>query len=632
MARRKRKTEGTGRHRQKLSGPRPAAALPPEPVNYDPATLSLAVIVVIGVGFLYWTTAARDIVVGDTPEYIVAAITLGIPHGPGYPLFTMLGHAFSLLPVGPLPFRVNLSSAVCGAITVGIVYFTAFRLTRHRLLSAGAALVLGSNPLFWRWSLVAEVFSLNNLLAAAFVFLLVLWQERPERTRFLVAAALLSGLALTNQQTFVLFGPAVIFMLWQKRILLLARPSIIVACLIALLLGLLPYVYVPWAAARNPVLNWQGVASLPDFFKLVLRKHCGTAQLVCMGPYQGGSAIERLLAFGASFSLLNGILFILGMIQAYHNQNRYFWFVLLAFLFAGPVFVAYANINLSLSPTLFVFERFFLLSHVIIAPLLAFGLQFVANRLAALVPKLRPYALLVATAAVLVIALASVLTNYAELDQSKNHVARRIGEDILSTTKPGTLLLAAGDEVVLPLLYLQTVERLHPEVTLVLMPVLPGDWYVRQLRQRYPALIIPFDYHDGRLGTMKALIDANQSRPIAVLGKLLDESTRETYWLYRYGLVNLVEPLAKDVTFSQMISDNEELFHRYRPPSPDQIKAKSFERNILLHYVEMAMAVGVQCETLRQFSEARKWFTRTLTIDPDFSDAQQALARIEKAQ
>jgi len=53
-------------------------------------------------GVLYFLTAARDIVVGDSPELIMAAVTLGVAHAPGYPLFTMLGHLFSLLPFGSI--------------------------------------------------------------------------------------------------------------------------------------------------------------------------------------------------------------------------------------------------------------------------------------------------------------------------------------------------------------------------------------------------------------------------------------------------------------------------------------------------------------------------------------------------
>src|SRR5262249_27202437 len=142
----------------------PARPFPAKPARYDPLTIILGALVTAAAAGLYWRSCPRDIVLGDTPEFITAALTLGVPHPSGYPLVVMLVHLFSWLLLGPLPFRVNLLSVVCGAATVGVVYFTAFRLTGRRAAAAVAALVLASSPLFWEWSLVAEVFPLNNLL------------------------------------------------------------------------------------------------------------------------------------------------------------------------------------------------------------------------------------------------------------------------------------------------------------------------------------------------------------------------------------------------------------------------------------------------------------------------------------
>src|SRR5436853_2714386 len=98
-----------------------------------------AIAIAVAAGILYFLTAARDIVVGDSPELITAAVTLGVAHAPGYPLFTVLGHLFSLVPFGSIPFRINLLSAICGALTIGLVYLSAFRLTRPQLAAAVAA-------------------------------------------------------------------------------------------------------------------------------------------------------------------------------------------------------------------------------------------------------------------------------------------------------------------------------------------------------------------------------------------------------------------------------------------------------------------------------------------------------------
>src|SRR5437867_2452358 len=98
--------------------------------------LACAIGMSIFAGLLYCLMAARDIVVGDSPELTIAAVTLGVAHPPGYPLFTMLGHLFSLMPIGPIPFRVNLLSVICDAFAVGIVFLTGFHLSRSLLTSA----------------------------------------------------------------------------------------------------------------------------------------------------------------------------------------------------------------------------------------------------------------------------------------------------------------------------------------------------------------------------------------------------------------------------------------------------------------------------------------------------------------
>src|SRR5437868_1718168 len=183
-----------------------------------------AVAVAAAAGILNLLTAARDIVVGDSPELIMAAAKLGVPHAPGYPLFTMLGHLFSVLPFGSIPFRVNLLSVACDALAVGVIYLAALRLTKSKLAAATAALLLAVNPNFWEWSLVAEVFPLNNLLAATLILLLIAWHEQPECSALLIAAFFVFGLALTNHQTIVLLGPAFCFVLWRCRSTLFARP------------------------------------------------------------------------------------------------------------------------------------------------------------------------------------------------------------------------------------------------------------------------------------------------------------------------------------------------------------------------------------------------------------------------
>ncbi|MGH8100226.1 MAG: tetratricopeptide repeat protein, partial [Chthoniobacterales bacterium] len=158
--------------------------------------------------------------------------------------------------------------------------------------------------------------------------------------------------------------------------------------------------------------------------------------------------------------------------------------------------------------------------------------------------------------------------------------------------------------------------------------LLPGDWYVRQLRERYPGFVIPFEQYDGQRNNLKALVDANPGRPVALIGTLRDNSVDQDHWAYLYGLVNLLEPRSKRIMLSQLVSDTEELMQRYRPPPAASIKSKSFESEILALYAQPAWRIGDVYQSAGQITEARTWYQRALALDPYLPDVRQALAKL----
>jgi Protein of unknown function (DUF2723) len=590
-----------------------------------------AAVVVGAAGLLYFLTAARDIVVGDAPELITAAAVLGVPHPPGYPLFTMVGHIFSLLPWGSIPFRVNLLSVLCDSLTVGIVYFTAVRLVRSWLAAAVAALTLTVSSTFWSSSLVAEVFPLNNFLAALLVLLLVTWHQQPERGGILVSSFFVAGLALTNQQTVVLLAPAFCFVMWQHRSILCRQPRLLAIGIAAFVIGLLPYAYIPWASARHPAYNWGNVSSLHDFISLITRSSFGSRQLVGKAEYLGGSPVARIVALCRSFGPVAGILVLLGAVQAYRRVRWYFWFSLIAFVCTGPLFIWIANLNLKTTPfALFVLQRFFLLPQVVAAPLIAFGLLMVADLIGRYVAAVQISPLRLIAGACLVAISVTVLRNYQRVDQSGNFIARRFAEDIFTSAEPGSILLATGDAIVFPVTYLQTVEGLGREVTLISLPMFSQPWYVHQLRERYSDLVIPFEYYDARSNNLELLVDANPSRTacfVVVVGND-DHSLDNSYWPYQRGLLTLIEPRSKSLSMEDLLNENEQLLQRYRPPIPGTVRRETFERDILLAYAWPAFQIASICERAGAKNEARKWYQRALQVDPEFSQAREGLARL----
>ena len=616
-------TSKRSRHRASAGAARstPDSAPPVERLSYAAAVAGLAAV-------LYLLTAARDIVVGDTGDFVAAALTLGVAHAPGYPLLTMIGHALSWLPVGPLPFRVNLIAVLGHAGTVGVTCLTMMRLSRNRAASVAAAALLATVPLFWRWSLAAEAFPLNNLLVSVVIYCLVRWHEQPDRPRFLVAAAFVSGLALSNHMTIVLLGPAILYVVWRHRQALFAEPRVIALCAGVLLLGLLPYAYILWAASKHPYLNTGGVSSISSLISLVTRADYGSRQLVAEAANAGGTFDDRVFALVRSFTIVEGLLIVAGAVAAFRRQREYFWFAAAAFVVAGPAFMAYANLDVSQPFGLFVLERFFLLSHVVLAPLMALGVTLAVDFVGTRWHTGVPVATFAVSLAVTAAATVSVATHYRAIDQRHNHVARTYAEDILNTLEPHAILLGSGDDVVFTVTYLQAVEHLRLDVTPVWTSALRGPrWYRDWLRERDPALVLP---PEGGDHSMKAFVDANRARPIAFIGPALDDSMKGSYFGVPRGLVVQLEPVSAPVYLDTLVGENERLMSHYRVPEAQAIKPGTFETGILRRYAIPAHVVGTELERAGNVAAAKAWFERAIAIDPSFSEANDALARIRQ--
>src|SRR5258708_3737827 len=94
---------------------------------------------------LYSWTLAPTVTLIDSGELIVVAYGLGVAHPPGFPLWVMLAHLASLVPLGNVAVRVNFSSALFAAIAsamltlvVAELMITASYLTTSKRRKRGA--------------------------------------------------------------------------------------------------------------------------------------------------------------------------------------------------------------------------------------------------------------------------------------------------------------------------------------------------------------------------------------------------------------------------------------------------------------------------------------------------------------
>lgn len=170
---------------------------------------------------LYTLTLNGDVQPADSGELQIAAITLGIPHPPGYPLFTMLGWLFAQVPISSPFARVSFLSVIASAATVVLVSLTVGRVLEGRMhvpptsarrpsapaLLGGmlAALALGTSTTFWAQATTTNIRSLTALFTALMLFVSAdAWATG--RAASLAGFAVAFGLGISHHASLIFIG------------------------------------------------------------------------------------------------------------------------------------------------------------------------------------------------------------------------------------------------------------------------------------------------------------------------------------------------------------------------------------------------------------------------------------------
>ncbi|KAK8805570.1 hypothetical protein WA158_002226 [Blastocystis sp. Blastoise] len=243
------------------------------------------------ISFLYFITLFNTITGGDNADFVITSVKGSIPHPPGYPLITILGHAFIyLFPNTKNPaYQLNLLGGVFGSLVSIFIFASTYYLTNGSLLfSSLSCFLFCFSDVTWLNSVQFEVFALNNLLLSIIFYLLIkinysYWKENKRSCLYYsYLGSLFCGLALCNQHTCVFYIFPwilnVLYILYSQNILFhpLSKSLNSTSLFIC---GLSPYIYL-YVGALNPSLNsWGNTATLKGFLIHVLRQEYGTFQL-----------------------------------------------------------------------------------------------------------------------------------------------------------------------------------------------------------------------------------------------------------------------------------------------------------------------------------------------------------------
>ncbi len=487
---------------------------------------------------LYVLTLAPTTGFWDASEYIATAHILGIPHPPGNPLFVVVGRAWELLlaPLGlSVAVRINLLAAVTTAASVGFLFLVAHRLLvgfggegRWALVGAAASAVLGGTAYtVWNQATVNEkVYTLSVLVIMAVTWLAVRWYDRrglPGSLRYPLAIVYLLALGSTNHLMSVLPAAALLVLALLARAPFLRSRAFWIRAVPLVVVGLSFNFFLPIRAEDHPPINegepvceslveagvaiyTGGRAGCPALASSLTREQYAkppvtermaplASQLLNYWQYfewQWGRGLDPSEVPGGP-RLPLALLFLAfgvgGLWVAWRSDRLLFaYLATLTFtLTFGLVYYLNFRYGYSLAPEVTdsnlheVRERdyFFVASFLLWGLLAGMGLAG-AWRKAAEAMRGRPA--LVLTSPILILALLPGLLNHEWASRSGDYAARDWAYDLLMSAEPYGIVFTNGDNDTFPLWYLQEVEGLRQDVTVIVVQYLYTEWYAGHLQ------------------------------------------------------------------------------------------------------------------------------------------------------
>jgi hypothetical protein len=423
---------------------------------------------------IYIASVCPIVAILDSAELTTAAVSLGITRATGYPLYILLGFLWSRLPLGNYGLRMNLFSALNGALTLMLVYLVMRRLKIPNWAAAVALGLLAFSPYFWGLSVVAEVYTLHTTLLVGTILVMFVWADRPTflNTLFLFGMV---GLSLSNHMSSLLTLPGLGIYLLYRNWRRVFKPQIILAGVLGLILGLTPYLYIPIRYAARPAFNYAGIFDQEGlFYPVNLGRIEGlwwlaSGKVFSTRVFDNFDVIDQTMgifirALGRTFFGLGIGPGIYGMIKLFKKHSAEAIFFMITFIINVIFFTTYRVIDL---------ETMFLPAYVIFAIWIGFGFRALMDLLGE--TDLKPFfkigqwpvdAGLVFKGLLILFVVFVTVWNWPLISQSGNYQAQEKAEAIFAQVEEGAIIY--GKWPTIPVLqYYQIVEGRRPDLKLI---------------------------------------------------------------------------------------------------------------------------------------------------------------------
>jgi hypothetical protein len=494
---------------------------------------------------VFWRTAYPTITWWDSSAYSHAAATLSVAAPPGSLLLTLLGWPVSRLPIDPPALALNLFAGLLAAIAAGLVLLSALRLlamarpaddegspAARLALAAGAALgalAFALADTTWEHAIKFTPYILTAVCTGLILWTMLRWWEEaddPRAWRRLAWLGLFFGLDFSVHRTNALLLPALLAWILLRRARTLRDPRAWLGGAAGMAAGLaFQLLIIPLAASTDSILNFGEPDTLARFWSYVSLQSLGGGFLVDLfprnAPFWSAQAGDLVRALGANFARWSGPLGPLGVLPAvagvaglahlWRRNRRLGTAIALVLFLQSAATVLYFNIPASFFRP---FDRHYLPVCVSFGIAVAYGLGVLAYELARLWARRRHLVAALGVLSLLLVPTAQLAANWAAHDASRRFFARDFAANLLEGLPPHAILFTNGDNDTYPLLYLQDVEGVRPDVQVVNRALANTFWYADRIVARDPSFPISLDRKTLRALAPRPWADTTLAVPV----------------------------------------------------------------------------------------------------------------------
>ena len=547
---------------------------------------------------------------GDTGELVKAAFGLFVAHPPGYPLATLMSHIFiKLFSFGTIFWRASLLTAFYSVVTC---YLISRKANSVPLIGLGVALLFASTRIFWRYSVLPDVFALNCLFASAIIFLYL--DTHFVSYRKWIPFIFMIGLTNHLSLLFLFPLPAHIFVKNMKS----KSQWLICFAALGFFIGIysLLFFFHP-----EDFESWGQVTSFTHLLDHFLRKDYGTFSLV--SGTQSSTLVTNLYYLWKQASesfLVLVIVSLLAFIRRLFLKNflleEYIYtFAMLAYIFG---FFYLSNMEIS-GPRIELIERFFILANLLffywgLTQIVKSNFPNIALRLIALTLALSAFY--------------NVYRFYKLNNFSKNTVIEDYALNFLNqaNAEKETLLITLTDTRYNAIKYAQNVIAKYPRVVVTHPSLLFFKWYPDKLKRQNMIIGGPELNPGDTQNVEESLVVPNLKQKDILTN--LQFTSEQLYLTAMQPIAKILSP-GKGLYIANLATLNKINMRSGYQDIYSNEKEYDVARELLSEYSTYYTTLGNILSRGGQIPEGRLYYEKALQINPWATNAKEKLCNLE---